>query len=44
MTQDKHFHYESKAEQMQSGQTLGLEGGDGIASLSAGVHRVKMDQ
>ena len=25
MTQDKHFHYESKAEQMQSGQTLGLE-------------------
>lgn len=25
MTQDKHFHYVSKAEQMQSGQTLGLE-------------------
>lgn len=25
MTQDKHFHYENKAEQMQAGQTLGLE-------------------
>lgn len=25
MTQDKHFHYVSKAEQKQSGQTLGLQ-------------------
>lgn len=42
MTQDKHFHYENKAEQMQSGQTLGLER-DGSAFLSESMDHAKMD-
>ncbi len=43
MQQGKHFHYVSKAEQMQSGQTLGLEERWHFFSLWR-LDRVKMDQ